>query len=258
MADQAIEPEDTSEVTASAECDGGGGDECEAGAPKWVVTFGDMMSLLLCFFVILLSFSTMDVVRFRSLVGSLKSALGSKDAIAAKVITGKTTAVSLGENQPGRQSMAEEELEHELVTAVLKEGMTGEATLNRTDRGLVLRVRGNVLFETGSANILPQSMRLLRRVAWICRRFTRKVYIEGHTDNLPLRSEQYPSNWELSSARASAVVRYMLDMELLPPEKFVASGFAATVPIASNTTARGREKNRRVEFIFSGYPGDEP
>jgi chemotaxis protein MotB len=221
-----------------------------------MVTFGDMMSLLLCFFVILLSFSSMDVVRYRSLVGSLKSAFGSRDAIASKVITGKTTAISLGENQPGQKSMTEEELEHELTAAVETEGMTGEATLHRTDRGLVLRVRSSVVFAAGSAEILPQSMRLLQRVAWVCRSFPRKVYVEGHTDNLPTRSSGFPSNWELSSARASAVVRHMLEMEHLPPEKFVASGFAATVPLATNLTPEGRAKNRRVEFVFSGRPGD--
>jgi len=230
---------------------------CEEGAPEWMVTFGDMMSLLVCFFVILISFSSMDVIKYRSLVGSLKSAFGSQSAIASKVITGQATAISLGSSHDGSKSLTDENLEEELVASVQKEGMTGSATIARTDRGLVLRVRENVAFEPGSAIIREESFQFLDKVARICRLFDRKVYVEGHTDNIPIHSDEFPSNWELSSVRASAIVRYMLDQHHIMPEKFVASGLASTVPIRSNTTANGREVNRRVEFIFSGRPSVE-
>ncbi len=258
MADEAYQQEEVPEETTSGrdECSGQE-EECIKGAPGWVVTFGDMMSLLLCFFVLIISFSTMDVIKYRSLVGSLRSALGAQSAVAQKVIVGRQTAVNLGEHQPGRQSMTEEELENELVAAVEEEGMTGEATLHRTDRGVVLRVRQNVLFEPGSARILPESMPLLKKVAVVCRYFPRNVYVEGHTDAIPVSSEIYPTNWELSAARACAVVRFLLDMEHLPPEKFVASGLAATVPLSPSNSPEGRAKNRRVEFVFSGRPGDQ-
>jgi len=254
MAEEALGQEDTQEVTSGAE-DACPEPECPAGAPAWMVTYGDMMTLLMCFFVLIVSFSTMDVIKYRSLVGSLQSAFGSKQAIATRVITGKTTAVNLGDNQPGRSSMTEDLLEHELTSAVEEEGLTGEATLHRTDRGLVLRVRGHILFDPGGVTIRPESLALLKKVGWIIRQFTRTVYVEGHTDNLPVSSDRYGSNWELSSLRASAVVRYLQETELLPPERFVASGLAATVPIASNSTSAGRAKNRRVEFVFSGRPG---
>ncbi len=230
---------------------------CEEGAPEWMVTFGDMMSLLVCFFVILISFSTMDVIKYRSLVGSLKSAFGSQTAIASKVITAQTTAISLGAQHAGNKSMTDSQLEDELVSSVQKEGMTGSATLARTDRGLVLRVRENIAFTPGSAEIREESFAFLDRIANVCRLFDRKVYVEGHTDNIPINTEDFPSNWELSSMRASSIVRYMLDRHHLMPEKFVASGLASTVPIQSNSSARGRSVNRRVEFIFSGRPSVE-
>jgi chemotaxis protein MotB len=229
-------------------------EECPAGAPLWMVTFGDMMSLLVCFFVILISFSNMDVIKYRSLVGSLRSAFGSQSAIVSSVITGQISAVSLGESHDGAKSMTEEDLENELVSSVEKEGFTGDATIHRTDRGIVLRVRENIAFSPGSADIQAESFKFLDKVAKVCRLFNRKIYIEGHTDNIPMQSEDFPSNWELSSVRASAIVRYMLDVHHLMPEKFVASGFASTVPIASNMTIHGRATNRRVEFIFSGRP----
>ena len=256
MADNDYQQEDMSDQPAGSDCRCPEPD-CETGAPKWMVTFGDMMSLLVCFFVILLSFSTMDVVKYRSLVGSLKSAFGSQSAIASKIITGQQTAISLGESQPGKKSMTEEELEHELVSAVENEGLTGEATLARTDRGIVLKVKGNILFEAGTAKLMPETLPFLQKVAWVCRGFDRKIYIEGHTDNLPTQSNDFGSNWELSSSRASTVVRYFTEVEHLAPEKFVACGYAATVPIASNSTVSGRIRNRRVEFVFSGHPGGE-
>lgn len=258
MPEQPQQYEEAPEQPAQDEKGGGGGEEeCEEGAPAWMVTFGDMMSLLMCFFVLLISFSTMDVVKYRSLVGSLRSAFGSQHAIVTRITSGREATVSLGESQPGKTSLTDDELENELVAAVETEGMTGQATLHRTDRGIVLRVRRDILFEPGTATLLPDAMPLLKKVALVCRYFTRKIYIEGHTDNFPIRSERYLSNWELSSARASSVVRYLTDVELLAPEKFVASGLAATVPIATNATDKGRATNRRVEFIFSGRPGFE-
>ena len=258
MPEQPQQYEETpEELVAEKERGRGDQEECEEGAPGWMVTFGDMMCLLLCFFVLLVSFSTMDVIKYRSLVGSLRSAFGSQHAVVTSVTAGRVATISLGESQPGKTSLTDEELENELVAAVETEGMTGKATLHRTDKGIVLRVRRNILFEPGTAMLLPDAMPLLKKVALVCRYFTRKIYIEGHTDNFPIRSEHYPSNWELSSARASSVVRYLTDVELLAPEKFVASGLAATVPIATNATEKGRATNRRVEFIFSGRPGFE-
>ncbi len=258
MPEEAYPADEAQENTSGSNEQGGREEEVEEGAPMWVVTFGDMMSLLLCFFVLIVSFSSMDVIKYRSLVGSLRSAFGSQQAIANKVITGQTTAINMGPSQPGRDSMTEEALEDDLVSAVENEGMTGQATLHRTDRGMVLRVRSNVMFEPASTRIKPESLGLLRRVAQVCRLFTRMIYVEGHTDHLPPSSSSvFPSNWELSAARASAVVRFLVDFEHLPPEKFVASGLASNIPIATNTTAAGRAKNRRVEFVFSGRPGDE-
>lgn len=227
-------------------------------APLWMITYGDLMGLMLGFFVLLHSFSTMDVIKYRALVGSLKAAFGSQDRqTMAPVIPGREAMNPPGQNHAGEGAIMEQELENKLVAAVQQEGLTGEVTLARTDRGIVLRVRERVAFEQGSAELLPQSLPLLRKVALVCRVFPRKVYVEGHTDVIPVRSEIYASNWELSAARAGAVVRFLLEAENLPPEQFMASGLAATVPIASNTSEEGRALNRRVEFIFSGRPDAE-
>lgn len=224
------------------------------GAPEWMVTFGDMMSLLLCFFVLIVSFSTMDAIKYRNLVGSLREAFGASSQTATQIIDGQIATAVTGEGFTGDQSLTDDALEHELAIAVEEEGLTGVATLQRTDRGLVLSLRSHLLFASGSAEIRPAATGVLGRVGEVCRYFHRRIHIEGHTDNLPSSSARHPSNWELSAARASAVVRYLLDLEHLPPERFVASGYAATEPIASNRREAGRSRNRRVEFIFSRDP----
>ncbi len=253
MAEAEVAPEEAPQATDNDE-GSGQWEACEEGAPLWVVTFGDMMSLLLCFFVLIVSFSTMDVIKYRALVGSLRSAFGSQASVMIQILSGRSAPVGLGDAHPGNRSMTEEELEYELRAAVEEEGLTGEATLHYTDRGLVLRVRGHVLFDPGSAEIRAEAIPLLKKVAAVCRIFPRKVYVEGHTDNTPTRTDRFPSNWELSAARASAVVRYMLEVEHITPERFVASGYAETMPIATNRTAEGRAANRRVEFVFSRGP----
>jgi chemotaxis protein MotB len=257
MAEDKYQQEEVPEEATAGGDDCPKAEECPAGAPLWVVTYGDMMSLLLCFFILILSFSTMDVIKYRQLVGSLQVAFGSQNAQLVSVLSGKEATTRIGQFNAGSSTMSDQELENELVAAVQEEGMTGDATLSRTDRGIVLRVREHIMFEPASAKILPESMPLLKKVAIVCRYFPRKVYVEGHTDNIPVKSEIYPSNWELSAARACAVVRFLLDMEHLPPEKFVASGLASTVPLVGGSKEEDRAKNRRVEFIFSGRPGGD-
>jgi len=247
--DSAGEPED--EFAAA----GGAEEEAEEGAPAWMVTFGDMMSLLVCFFVLIVSFSTMDVVKYRQLVGSMRQAFGATPAVQSTVVIGSPASIHAASGMQGEEALTDEMLEHELTDAIEAEGPKGQAALKRTERGLALTLNGESLFATGSAELESSAYPLLSRVAKAARFFPRQIYVEGHTDNVPLRGGFYLSNWELSAARACAIVRYLTDVEHIAPEKFVACGYAATMPVASNRTAAGRAQNRRVEFIFSA--GDD-
>lgn len=257
MADEIYGEEDGAALPAQAVPERSELEDPPSSAPPWMITYGDMMGLMLGFFVLLHSFSTMDVVKYRALVGSLQSAFGSRNTQTLVPTIPGREAGGVGRSQTGEGALMDQELENDLVAAVQQETLTGEVTLARTDRGIVLRVRERVAFEPGSAELLPQSLPLLRKVALVCRVFPRKIYIEGHTDVIPVRSAIYASNWELSAARAGAVVRFLIETEHLPPEKFVASGLAATVPIAPNESQEGRATNRRVEFVFSGRPDVE-
>jgi len=225
-------------------------EECEEGAPAWTVTFGDMMSLLLCFFVLLLSFSTMDVVKFKAMVESLSEALG-----AQKQVIGEGSPISSPvEQQP---QVTEKEVVQQIQAAIDNQQLKDLVNVSVDSRGVLIRVTGKVMFESGKADIRPEALPLLNDIAKVIGNTSAGVIVEGHTDTIPIHNDRFPSNWELSSARAGAVVRYCIQECGIDANRFRAVGYAATHPIESNSTPEGRERNRRVEFVLMNRSADQ-
>ena len=125
-----------------------------------------------------------------------------------------------------------------------------EINLVLTREGLVMRMSEHMLFGLGSADIAPEALPLLQKVGAIISKTAYLIRIEGHTDNLPIHTERYPSNWELSTARAVNVLRYFIKNHNIDPQRLAAEGFSEFHPVVANDTAQNREKNRRVEIIF--------
>jgi len=225
-------------------------DEVEEGAPQWVVTFGDMMSLLMVFFILIVSFSQMDVVKYRAMVGSLKTAFGAKDASMMTGFDGRPAVISLGP----QSSESDAELARQVEEEVLALALGGDVDVALSERGVSLRISDNLLFDLGSADLRPYAGPLLRKVAAILRLHPCTILVEGHTDNLPIHTGRFPSNWELSAARAAAVIRHLIEREEMNPGHFMVAGFSETRPVATNETGEGRGRNRRVEFLLSRVP----
>ncbi len=223
--------------------------KCVKGAPGWMVTFGDLMSLLLTFFVMLLSFSTMDVVKYKQVAGSLKEALGMvKDTNMQDI----PKADSMIKKQFSSPSMETKHVITLLRQALREMKMEKKSQILEDKEGVRLRVEGNVFFPSGQATIKKEGLVVLDKIGKIIAQLPYKVRVEGHTDNLPLsKNSLFPSNWELSAARAGAVIRYFISKDDLTADRFLAVGFADTVPIVPNDTPEHRAKNRRVEFLFS-------
>jgi chemotaxis protein MotB len=226
-------------------------EEKEEGAPDWVVTYGDMMSLLLVFFILIVSFSQMDVIKYRALVGSIRTAFGAKDASFMTGFEGKPTVVTMPRTL---RAYTYEDLEEETQQQVRALDVQGDVDVTRSERGVALRIKENLLFDLGKAELRPYAGPLLRKVAKILKNHPYTVMVEGHTDDLPISTPKFPSNWELSAARAAAVVRYLVDSCGMRPEHLVVMGYADTRPVAPNTSPEGRAKNRRVEFLLSRIP----
>ncbi len=215
------------------------------GAPGWMVTYGDMMTLLLTFFVLLISFSSIQEVEFEKAMGSLKRALG-----VLPMRSGLQRKVHFY-----RQAQKAEE---EVLDGVLKmqkqleeNGLEGEVKIDITEKGVHIVISDPILFDLGSDRLKTEVVTPLDIVADLLRQSPgSEVLVEGHTDNWPIKSERFPTNWELSSARALAVVKYFSFKKGMSPSRFAATGFGEYRPIVPNDTPEHRAMNRRVEIFI--------
>ena len=227
-------------------------EEVEDGAPLWVVTFGDLMSLLMCFFVLLLSFSEMDRNKYRIVSGSMKNAFG---------IQRKKPVFE----SPKGQKMISKEFDQAIVLVKVKElidpikneleseyeELESSVEIEVKDNQVTIRMMGEATFDTGQAKLRDEFRPLLRKIGEVLSKTKREIIIAGHTDNVPLIGGQFKSNLGLSMARAGSVAEYLLKSTPINPKKLSTMGFGEYRPIASNDTVKGRQRNRRVEIIVS-------
>ncbi len=221
-------------------------EEVKEGAPEWVVTFGDMMTLLLCFFVLLLSFSTMETERFKIIAGYIREAFGVQTDARYTEIPSGNTVVTIEFNPP---TISKAMMMEKIVDLMQDLGLENLVEAKEEEDGVRIRLDEKLSFKPGGAELTDESKLFLEYVAELILDSNASAIVEGHTDNTPIRSSQFPSNWELSASRAAAVVRQM-EKRGVPGESLEASGFADTRPLTENYTREGRRKNRRVEILI--------
>ncbi len=228
----------------------------DPGAPRWVVTFGDLMSLLLCFFVLLLSFSNMDKQKYKQVAGSMEKAFGVQRKLKVMDIPKGMKMVARDFDQETIATRIKEDLGKEIDALIedqlaeLKDQISVEAAENE----VVIRLMGESTFDSGKAEIRSQLKPLLQKVSKVLRSSQGDIIIAGHTDNIPIRGGPFKTNLRLSAARASAVAEYFIDQCSLDPQRISTMGFGKFRPIESNATIEGRQKNRRVEIILGNIP----
>ncbi|MCK5230937.1 MAG: OmpA family protein [Desulfobulbaceae bacterium] len=220
--------------------------KCKKGAPIWMCTFADLMSLLLCFFVLLLSFSIMDSIRFKEVAGSLKDAFGiQKKEYIPHTPLGEQV-VSLDFETVPLEAKFQQEIKQELE----KELQAGLVEAEAVPEGLILRVKDSVAFHSGKAAIQDRFKPILDTVGRIVKDKKLIVEVSGHTDDLPLKKGvAFSSNWSLSAARSVKVVEYWINKYKIPVDRLSAAGYADGQPLDNSHTSEGRAKNRRVEFL---------
>ena len=223
-------------------------DETSGHGRAWMATFADMMTLLLCFFILMLSFANMDVVKFRVAFGSVQEALGVQHDHDGSFEARASSPLQLFEHEASgvREDQA---LLRELNEAIVAEGLQDDVGTEIDGRGVIVRMSGQVLYEQGEAELRPESEALLTRLAGLIQGTTHRVMIEGHTDDVPIQTFQYPSNWELSTARAISGMRFLVEHGADAARVGVA-GYADVRPLEPNDTPAQRAANRRVEFVF--------
>ncbi len=229
--------------------------ECPECMPEWLATFGDLMSLLLCFFVLLLSMSTMDAKKIDSAIGSLAGSLGVLPGGTQTKISKDRAKPTPPIKQQGQTTDAVNKISSAVVefNEISKTGSGPAISLKEGEEGFLIRIPADISFKNGSAIIENEdSILFLKRLALIIKTLPNdvEVQVRGFTDNVPPpRSSIYQDNWELSTARAVSVVKELIKMGI-NPKRLAAVGYSQYRPIATNATPQGRAKNRRVDIYF--------
>lgn len=224
-----------------------GGDK-GGGSPAWMTTFSDLMTLLLVFFVLLYSFSVMDVEKFEGFIAALKNQLGVLEA--GKTITPNPNidAGTLGQDYAQAPENIRQVME-ELNNYIEANNLSDRVQVEQKRKGLVISLTGEILYQLGRAEIRDQGKEILTRISNILTEIPNDIMIEGHTDDLPIRTNEFPSNWELSTARAVNVIKFLIEEKNFNPARLSAAGYSEYRPVADNSTAAGRAENRRVEIV---------
>lgn len=248
--------------------------EDEGPSQEWLASYADAMTLLLAFFIMMFAFALIDEGKYFDFKVGVMAALGVPDPLTDNTdsILSKGTGVmpEIGLT-PVSQSPAEAEAEMELKEALAAAGLitpdnaedlekllesrfaaAGAAEyvdVGIDERGVYIRFDGRVLFPSGQAKLDDEGLTLLATAADVLQIIDNPLEVEGHTDSQPTNGTAWPSNWELSSARSSRVVRWMIEPGNIPPGRLTALGLADTKPRSNNNTATGRQENRRVEIV---------
>lgn len=241
---------------------------------RWLITYADLITLLLAFFVIMYAMSSVDATKYEMMAKSLEVALGMEktgqglvaDMSGQQQGNDRSTAKKEGENKKRAESPApkvdalvdmKEAKENRELSYMMKrikeytdeKKIVGNLSTTTDGRGLVVNLSDSVLFESGKADLSPKAKGILDAIADILLDSEKHIKVEGHTDNVPIRNERYPSNWQLSTDRATNVIMYWIEKHPEASGRLSAAGYGEHRTIAKNDTAAGRAKNRRVDII---------
>lgn len=188
---------------------------------RWVVSYADFVTMLLALFMVMFAIVRTDNQKLIEFTKKMQNTFNQQ--------TQKMTNVE----------------------KLLRDNVAQTKSINilKTDKGILIRVKNNVIFDEGSAQIKPDAQKTLDEIVTVLTKIDNPVIIEGHTDTIPIKSDKYPSNWELSTARATNIISYIIKKGVISPKRLSAVGYGEYMPIADNTTISGRMLNRRVDII---------
>jgi chemotaxis protein MotB len=227
---------------------------------RWVVSYADFITLLFAFFVVMYAISTLNESKYRVISDALIAAFRNDKAAAAQLAqfaAAERTAAALPAAPPAADPAAIEQQARQQHLAGMADRLSealepllasGGVRMTRLPHGIAIEINASLLFAPGQAGLRPDSIAALQAAARVLQDSDNAIKVEGHTDPLPIASAQYPSNWELSSARASSVVR-VFAASGIRPSRLTATGYADNRPVESNATPEGRSRNRRVTLL---------
>src|SRR3954470_12906722 len=243
-------------------------DEGHVNHERWLVSYADMITLLMVLFVVLYAMGQTDKTKLEALRTSLQCAFsvevlrgaeatslkGSSGtsmipAVVPLAVTQEVMAVT-GQTTPDPHlAAALNDVREALLQVPVPSDTSGSVDVGASREGIVISLAGNLLFDSGKSDLKPRGMTLMDTLAERLRTMPNEIRVEGHPDNIPITTPLYPSNWELSSARATTVARYLTEQGELAPSRLSAAGFGEHRPVAPNDSREGRAKNRRVDLV---------
>ena len=223
---------------------------------EWLATYADTITLLLTFFILLYSFSSINEQKLAEIANSLQMVLTGKsgDTILEYELENGDSPIVGGEDAdtPVPEKMDSEMLDmynkvNEFIDA---NKLENTVEVKEDDRGIILQLKESILYQSGKADLREDSKDILDMISDLLTTFPNKVIVEGHTDNIPMHNEEFDTNWELSAIRAVNVVRYFTEVKKIDAERLSAAGYGEYKPIADNGLDEGRSKNRRVNILI--------
>jgi len=236
---------------------------------RWLVSYADFITLLFAFFVVMYAISSVNEGKYRVLSDSLNNAFsnvtGQVGAQPILVTQGSPPLMPKPVGKPDKVVEQKKTEQRQKMKNVAKDIMDalqplvaqGKVRLLETSRGVTIEINDSVLFPAGQAKLQPASISAMRIIADVLARADFPITIEGHTDNIPINTAQFPSNWELSALRATTVLRLFNDAGV-GAERLTAIGYGETRPLETNTTVEGRARNRRVSILIDSNRPEEP
>ncbi|GAB6180140.1 flagellar motor protein MotB [Desulfotomaculum defluvii] len=220
---------------------------------RWLITYSDLITLLLIFFIVMYTLSKIDANKYHAIASSLAKTMGGSSSIMES--GGPSMVPGASENK--ELTTAIEQIEQQKMEKIRKQieeyvnanGLAGKVTVAIEERGVVISFQDVVLFPLGSAELTSNSRDIVDKVGAILSQTTNYIRVEGHTDNLPIRTSKFPSNWELSLVRSASVVHHLINNNQIPPERLSATGYGEYRPRQPNDSDANRQQNRRVDII---------
>lgn len=218
---------------------------------RWLLTYSDMITLLMIFFIVMYSISTLNQTKFAMLANSLGLLEGTR------YIMGDKSGSDISEFVSGNKSV--NDIAIDISQYVSQNNLQNYITTHIEERGIVISLKDSVFFAKGSADIAPERVNILKNIAAMIKPLPNYIRVEGYTDNLPMHTEKFQSNWELSVIRATNVIHVLVENGV-DPKKIVAVGYGEYKPAFSNNNEENRRKNRRVDIVIMdrNYDSWEP
>ena len=232
-------------------------DEEHENAERWLLTYADLITLLLAFFIMMYTFSKQDVQKYEEVSAHLKAIFAGGTGIVYKTSAASTPPLELMPKNISNDEI-KKQLEQEIKAMANTAGLQESISIFSDERGTIIRIMDRAFFDEGRAELREKARSALDKIAPVVKQINNHIRIEGHTDNVPISTNEFKSNWELSVRRSTEVVRFFIEKGNIPPQRISAAGYAEYRPVANNDTPENRALNRRIEIIVAKSPPVQP